>query len=285
MKNNVYIHCKKDLKWMVIIFTLTLLPLLFYGMYKNGYLLYKKDIISFWNIFKPVYLILISLIIELIRRVIFKIKFKYDFDLLSIIIIPLFMPYNTSYLIYSGSLIIFLVIYEFLNKKLYFNKNAFVITSIIIMNIVMKHITFLNPLEAQNIYVFDNFDLFFGRSIGGICSSNIFLGIIFFLINSSINNYKWSSSLISIGTYLLLALCFKENPNILLNSNLYLALIIVLPIDMYSPRKNNSLYIYSIIVGISTFIFTVYINVYYGVFIGILLSSLIYNIIAKPYIK
>ena len=41
-----------------------LIPLLIYGVYKNGYLIYEKGLINFFDILKPLYLVLIGIIIK-----------------------------------------------------------------------------------------------------------------------------------------------------------------------------------------------------------------------------
>lgn len=47
---------KKTIDKLVIERIILLVPLLLYGIYKNGFLLYKSGIINMVNVFKPLYL-------------------------------------------------------------------------------------------------------------------------------------------------------------------------------------------------------------------------------------
>ena len=97
---------KRNIKNLVIINILFLVPLLLYGCFKNGFLLYEKNLISFWEVFKPIYLILISWGIKIIIDLIFKRKIIIDYNLLYVIIIALIMPYNINLIVYFISLFI-----------------------------------------------------------------------------------------------------------------------------------------------------------------------------------
>ena len=59
----VYVHSKNDLKKNVIYFLYSLIPLYLYGIYKNGYLLYQRNLIGFLGMFKLVILLGIGLLI------------------------------------------------------------------------------------------------------------------------------------------------------------------------------------------------------------------------------
>ena len=58
---------KYKTKDLVIQTILLLLPLLLYALYKNGYLIYEKRLISIYYLFKPLYLFLISIILLIIK--------------------------------------------------------------------------------------------------------------------------------------------------------------------------------------------------------------------------
>ena len=60
-ENNVYIHSQNNLKKIVFQYILCIIPLVFYGIYKNGFLLWNRDLMTFLAIFKLIYLLLISI--------------------------------------------------------------------------------------------------------------------------------------------------------------------------------------------------------------------------------
>ena len=277
--NNVYIHTKDNLKKIIIKYLIFLLPIIFYGIYKNGVLLYQKDLISFLAIFKVIYLILIGLFIDFIIRLIFKKKLHIDFDLLSVIIIPLFMPFNINILIYAGLLLGSMFIYELLSKLIKINRCAFIIFIILISNLLISSLNFLNPLEEANIYVFNTLDLLWGRNIGGMSSTSIIWGLVLLILGTIFNDYKWYIPLFSILFFLGIAFTFDINTNLYTNSMVIMALILVHIDTRFTPLSKLGGIIYGAILGIISYFLTIYLDYYYGVFVSILIISLIYEIV------
>jgi len=95
----VFIHSKNSLKKNVINYIILLIPLYIYGIYKNGIILYTKDLINIFSIFKLLYLLIIGIVGYILKNIIFKKKVHLDYEFLSLFIIPLFMPYNINYFI------------------------------------------------------------------------------------------------------------------------------------------------------------------------------------------
>ena len=175
-KNRVFFHNKVNIKNIVISYLLCLIPLILYGIYKNGILLYTRDLISFLSIFKIIYLLIISLLIYiLVDILIFKKKEIWTLDLLFLMIIPLFMPQNINLFVYGISLFISFLISNVLERKIKFNKMAFCKLFIILVLVVINNYTYLNPAENLNIYSLNYWDLLWCRNIGGIASTNIIL--------------------------------------------------------------------------------------------------------------
>lgn len=88
----------KDSKSLVIRDLCLLLPLVIYGIYKNGYLIYTRELTSFFSIFKPLYLILISIIIKIIIDYLKYKHIKIDYDC---VIVNIF--FCISYIFISGA--------------------------------------------------------------------------------------------------------------------------------------------------------------------------------------
>ena len=124
MKDKVFLHTKENISIIVKKYLLCLLPLIIYGIYKNGYLLYSRNLISFPEIFKIVYLLLISFCVYLIiNKLIFKKSF-WSLDLVFILVIPLFMPSNINIVIYTLGLFM-----SYSNIRAHFNGNITVETT------------------------------------------------------------------------------------------------------------------------------------------------------------
>lgn len=274
MKDKVFLHTKENISIIVKKYLLCLLPLIIYGIYKNGYLLYSRNLISFPEIFKIVYLLLISFCVYLIiNKLIFKKSF-WSLDLVFILVIPLFMPSNINIVIYTLGLFISYLLASILGKKLKFNKMAFCKLFIILLLVLFSNYTYLNSGEALNIYSLNLWDNLWGRNIGGIATSNIILGLIILIIFCLTNIYKKSVAISSLLTFLILTLILNDfNINIITYSTPILG-IILLNIDTTStPVTKKAMIIYGTMHGILTSILTTYLNLNEGVFISTLFLS------------
>ena len=274
MKDKVFLHTKENISIIVKKYLLCLLPLIIYGIYKNGYLLYSRNLISFPEIFKIVYLLLISFCVYLIINKLILKKSFWSLDLVFILVIPLFMPSNINIVIYTLGLFISYLLASILEKKLKFNKMAFCKLFIILLVVLFSNYTYLNSGEALNIYSLNLWDNLWGRNIGGIATSNIILGLIILIIFCLTNMYKKSVAISSLLTFFILTLILNDfDINIIAYSTPILG-IILLNIDTIStPVTKKAMIIYGIMHGILTSILTTYLNLNEGVFISTLFLS------------
>lgn len=280
--NRIYINSKITIDKYILRYIYGLIPLIIYGIYKNGILLYNLNLINFLEIFKILYLLIISLIIYTIYCLIFKKKIKLNLEVLNILIIPLFMPPSVNILIYTITLFIGLIINHYLSKVLKYNNTTFMLLFILLFLIIFKNYNYLNLAEATKSYSFSFLDLLFGRNTAGIASSSIIIGLLLIIYFSIFTIYKKEITLSSIISFILL-IGLLNNFNIvnILNGNAILSLILIAPDMLSTPIKRNEKIIYGIIIGLLSAIFTQYIDNYCGSIIAILLISIIYNPIRK----
>ena len=172
-----YLHTKNDNKKSILIYFSTLIPLIIYGIYKNGYLLYLNHYISFLNIFKIVYLVLISLLISILIEYLFTKNISFNYSHLDLVIIALFCPYNISILLYSIIILIYRIIDEVFLNKYNINKIALMHLLLALIMFLLGKYSYLNIAEANNIYLLNLGDIILGRGVGGIGTSSIILGI------------------------------------------------------------------------------------------------------------
>lgn len=274
MKNNK----TKDL---VILNVVLLIPLLLYGIYKNGYLIYIKNLINFIEIFKPLYLIIFSVVIKFGVDLIKYRKIKMDYNLVYAILIGMIMPYNINYLVYIVSFISLYVITLYLEKYIKFNKVCFIYLIIVLVNVIFKEFTYLSLLEQKYSFSFDFLDLLIGRSIGGISSTNILFSLIAYVI--LINNfyYKKDIPLVINISYLGLAFIYfilTNNSMLLLNSELIFASIFICSLPEYSPYKGKMQIVYGVIIGIISFVISIFFNSVIAIYIATFILSLFFNI-------
>ncbi len=277
---------------IIIRYYLVIIILTIYATYKNGILLYNKKLINFVYIFKPLLLILLSLSISylitfLYKKYIKKEKYsiKSDYNPIFIALIVFCLPININIFYYLIFIVIFNIVKLFLNIKI----NYYAMMKLIIILAIIL----LNKYNYQNIYELSietnlsTFDMFFGKAIGGIATSNILLLIICYIILCTLINYKKEIPLISFVSYFLtlIVFCLIFNQNIIINikdmicSEFIYAIILIATISFYSPILRNQRIIYSILIGILSFTFNKIFNIYEGVFIAILITSIIFSII------
>ena len=263
---------------------LLLFPLIIYSLYKNGYLIFKKDLIGLSMIFKPLYLILIGVVIKIGYDLIFYKKIKVDYNLLNVVLISMIVPYNMNILLYGGILLIIYPLTNLLYKVVKFNKVAFIYLIIIFISIIFKPLVFKTPLELNYSYSFNFINLLMGRSIGGISSTSILFSLLAYSILIFNYYYKKDIPLVINITYLILSFIYfiiLGNSNYLLNSELIFASIFIATIPNGSPYRRLMQIIYGILIGIITFIISIYYNSIIAVYIAILFLSLFLNIRQK----
>ena len=280
--NRVYIHSKNTIEKYVLKYIYGLIPLVLYGIYKNGIVLYNANLISFFSIFKVLYLIFISLIIYIIFSIIIKRKLKLNLELLSMLIIPLFMSQSINLLIYAISLLVLLFVDYYLSKIIKYNNMSFIILSIILILMIFNKYNYLNPIEQTNNYLYTFIDLLFGRNPGGISTSSIIIGLILIVYFSVFTLYKKNIVLSSIIVFLIFTFILNDfNINSLLNSNAILSFILIAPELKNTPVSIKGTIIYGSLIGIISGLLCQYVSFYVGSFLAIFIISLIYGILHK----
>lgn len=262
---NVYLHDKNDLKKNIIKYIICLLSLYLYGFYKNGILLYSKDYVSFLEMFKIVYLLILSICAYFLTNKILKKEFKLDLTFLSLFLIPLFMPLSINLFVYFGIVFIFLLFRKYYNVALV----------ILVLSFLGK---FASPMDDTSLYAFSTWDYLWGRNIGGIGSTSIVLGIIIAIVLSFTNNYKYLISIFGLLSFSILSILFKDYA-FLINGNAILTILFIATIPDKSPVLKKYMIIYGLLIGILGFIFMKVLNPYYGMVLSTAVISIIYEIL------
>lgn len=275
MNSKVFLHNKENIAKIIKRYLLCLIPLVLYGLYKNGFLLYSRDLISLFESFKIIILLLISIgIYFLVDKLIFHQKKFWTFDLLYLLIIPLFMPPNINAGIYTIGLFISFILANLIEKKFKFNKMAFCKLIIILLLVIFSNYSYANAGENLNIYSLNLWDNLWGRNIGGIASTNIILGLLIFLVFCITNNYKTIVATSSLVTFIVISLCLNSFDITVLTSSSAILGFILLSIDSFStPHTKKGMLIYGILAGLITALLTKFVNLDEGVFISTLFLS------------
>ena len=275
--NNVYLHFKKNN--LNILYLISIILLVIYGFYKNGILIYNELNGNIINLFRPITFSIFSVIPAFIFQFIKNRKISIDNNIIYILIFSLCVPINMNigiYFIYS--IIVNLLLY-FVIPKYSLNINYISLFKIIIIILlkIIKQYEYANSLEKISKYSYNLLDIFFGRGISGVCCSSIFLILISYAIFTSNSYYKKEIPVISISIYFIISLALKLllGKVIIINSLIIYSLIFIAPISSMSPVGMKERKIYSLVLGILTFIFTYYFSQFDGVIYAIFISSFI----------
>lgn len=257
------------------------IPLILYGIYKNGYLIYEKNLMNFISIFKPLYLVAIGIIIKIIIDLFKYKKIKYDYNFVYVVLVGMIMPCNINLIVYIVSFAVIYIATLFLEKYIRFNKVCIMYIITIIINLIFNDFTFKSIIEQNYSYSFSFLDLLMGRSVGGISSTSILFSLIAYII--LINNFYYKKDIpLAINiTYLSLAVIyfiFTKDNSILLNSELIFGSIFVSSLPEYSPYKVRNQIVYGIFIGILTFTLSIFFNSIISIYISTFISSLFLNL-------
>lgn len=280
---NTYIHNNKNTNSILKIYFLSLTPLIIYGIYKNGILLYQKNVIGFVGVFKPLIYVIIPLVCYTMYNFLTQKKFFINFDTFSWVCLGLFVPPSLNVMLYLLIVILGIILQHFLDKK--FNVRVLTKLVIVLTIYILGKYSYMNNLESITKYAYNFLDILWGRSVGGVFSTSVIYTIICLLILNLSKYYKNSISIISILLILSLdfiRLIFVKDINIIfLNiSGIMLAITLFGAELKYSPYTNKGKLLYSIVLGLLTFVFSIFLP-YEGVFIAILILSATYKYFDK----
>ena len=258
------LHSKKDIFYLYKYLFLALIPLIIFGIIKNGLLL-SRETSSTYIILKPTIYFLINFALGFILDYIDNKKIKIGKYLVMLTMLFMIISINTSiWLLLIGDLLLVLLLR--FDKEI-INKVA--LTKLIIVGVMfaLHNLSFTNVMEASGSYVFSFMDLIIKGQIGGIATCNLLLVAI--LMISLLYNiiYKRNLALISILTY---ALYFGI---ISINSTALFELIMVGTISNYSPRTPKGEIVYGLLLGIVSAVLCNYVSVYIGTTIAIVIIS------------
>lgn len=290
--NKTYLKAKDNIKSINLNIFIALLPLLFTGFYKNGLKLYINNLVSVYGLFKPLLFDIIGLLCGIIVNIIYNRikksnnKIFNDFYPLYGLLIASVISINTNIVLFTTSTFILLLISKLLNN----NKiNIIAFTSLIIIFIsnLLGQFTYLNLYEQKNTLTLNSLDYLIGRGSGGINTTYILVLIISLIVLSVNRYYKKEIPLYSSITFiscLTFYLIFTNKigtilDNIFTNGILF-SYIFIAPEFLTSSYTKKGKIIYSIIIGVVTFILYLFYPPLSALG-GIIIASLCHRIIDK----
>lgn len=255
------------IKKIILTYIYLFIPFIMYSIYKNGYLLYKDNLVNLVGVIKPLILPLIGISLLFIGN---KIRKNYDmFDLVNILLISMCVSPTINYLLFILLIISYLVLKQVLKDKI----------NLVVLVILISYMFtgIMNKGESTILYDLTYTDMFIGRNVSGISTSSILLSLISLSILSSSIYYKRIIPIISIMGYLGLSIIYylitKDN-SLLFNSLYYFTVVFISTIPEYSPNNKKDMVIYASILFIGSFLISL-INPYISGFVTLLILSVI----------
>ena len=280
MNNRVYLHSKEKENSLVKIMIYLLIPFFLLGFYKNGIQLYRHHLVSIVMLFKPLFLLGISIFVSLLFSLIKRKPFISYLLLTNILISLVTMP--------STNIIMYLVTIIALNAILCFvNFNAISLFMIIsfIFSIFLKDYTFLNAFEKSVEHDYSFINYLFGQGSGGIGNTFFLFSIISLLVLCLRFSYKKHIPLTALTIYYILLIIYTlikghVDLDLFMNNNLVFAIIFIAPLTLNSPYTKGGCYIYGTLLGIFSFV-SIFIDLNIGIYFAIFILSLFYKLFDK----
>lgn len=275
--NNIYQKSPFKYQTCILIAMYTLIPLILMGFYKNGIMLYFKDLVKIIYIIKPLLFVVTGIILGLILPILFHKKDYLKTLIYYNLLISLCLSINTKlYLFASFLLVLDILFLLFLNKV----KINFVALSVLLIGLTSYFIfdtSFLNHYEMINNHSYGIIDFLLGFSVGGIGTTNIILVLLSLSILAFVPYYKKDISIMGVSLYVICCLwglvveyTFVQIVELICSYSVLFALVYIVPINQYSPKKESKRYIYTALICFITFILVFFFKCQFGVYIAII---------------
>ena len=295
MKNNVYVRSRRSIKNISLVRILLLVPLMVYGIYKNGIYLFMKNYTNLIGMFKPLVLILIGAGICALVNIIYEYIIKRNksnyinvlfssFHIEYGIILACISSINTNVIVFSATTFVLLFISKFIRKRI--NIIAIIFIAIYVIQIYMfKDYSFLNRYDTSRAFSLEFMDYIVGRGYGGIATTHIILLIVAMLGISITNNNKTNITISAITTSLVVfgmySIIGKVPFEVLMfNNSMLFTFTYVATEYLTSSYTYTGEIIFGVLVGLLTFGFY-FVNPILAPYIAITIVSLFNNLIDR----
>ncbi len=282
-----------------LLYILSVLPLIIFGFYKNGIVVYQHDFISLLLALQYLIIPIVIIILSYVFETYYYMGTKKEEDTNSVV--NSIVPYvnvlcylvcaPNDYLWLTIPLIIVLdVLLKFIDSKLAINQIA------LFKGILFGVMTLMNNLNYANLYeaslssqVTDPAMLFIGNGIGAIGVTSSLCALIGYIILLFNSYYKKDIpivafigyAIVSIIMYFVGGLSFNDILVNTFNSGLLFALIYVASLSTATPVIRSGRIIYALLVGVLCAISVNILNMDIGVYIVILVLGLLSPIFDK----
>lgn len=291
MENNVYIRSNRSIMSISLTRLAMILPLIIYGIYKNGVYLYRNHLVGAIEMLKPLIIILGGAVIaaiinylyeRLIRRQknnILDMLFS-SFHIEYAILLGCIMSININLWIYFATLTALLIVSKFIGDKA--NTICLIFLAIYAISSFTGGFAFANVYETSKTFSYELIDYLIGRNPGGIASTHIILLVAALIGLSITNNNKTTISLTAIITYIFIMLIYaffthNNYMNIITCNNFLFIASFIATDSVTSCYTTRAMIISGLLISILSF-GIYFINPILAPIIAVLLTSLLTRI-------
>jgi Na+-translocating ferredoxin:NAD+ oxidoreductase RnfD subunit len=295
MKNNVYVRSKKSIANMSITRIILLIPLIIFGLYKNGVYLYLNKYTNIGGFFKPMMFIILGALIGALVNIIYEYIFKGNKDnIISVLFSSFHIEYgillacitsvNTNVFVFMSVVFVMLFISKILKNRINIMSITFIVIYFIQQQLFGGY-TYLNAYDTSRVFSLDFMDFMIGRGYGGIATTHIILLIIALIGITVTNNNKSNISISSAITIFLLFGIYSianhmDIGKLILNNSYMFACVYIMTDYVTSSYTKNGEIIFGVLCGLLTFGFY-FINPIIAPYIAITIVSLFNNLIDR----
>lgn len=278
-ENDYYYH----LGMILILFIL-------YGFYKNGILPFLNQDATIFQMLRPLLLPImgfgVGIFVDYLiwwqsnEKIIWTSSPYYG------TLITMTLPMKSNMIIVGILLFALLFLFRKLEKNKW-NINGLIVTKclFVLLFTFLAKVSFQNNTESTNTIVYSILDIFFGRNVGGVAITSIFLSLISYAYLWFYYYYKKSIPIYLLGTFVVVSLIFElilPTGNLLLfllNPSLIFASIFFATEIKSSPYTKTGYQIYGIVSGLLAFVFIKFLHTIEGVYLALTIMSLLVPVI------
>lgn len=291
-KQKTFIHSENSIFSLNIRYLLVLLPLILFGFYKNGILVYQKGYTTILGMFKPLIIPLMGFGIGLLLFFLLVKRKKNNLIMplkastfpIQTLIVGMTMPIKVNIYAYLVLMIVLSIIYLkfFYNKKFSFNFIALSIILIILGSYLLgdyKNILelYINNYEASVSLNPSLYRLIIGFNHSGLGISSHLIVIIVFIYLMGVITYKREIPIFLIVSFIIVGIIslimgstFSSQLRYLFNSSIIFSLFFIANESTSSPTTNLAMIFYSLLIVILYLVFNLFASslaIYLAIFV------------------
>ena len=275
----IFLHSENSILRLNLQYLILLVPLVLFGFYKNGIIVYQKGYTTILGMFKPLIIPISSLLIGLLifyllntkRKITVFESFKISTFPIQTLILGMVLPIKVNIYVFLITLPIlsFFYLKFFYNKKLSFNFIALSLIVIVLSSYLLSDYKtiaqlYINNYENSVILNPSIYRLLIGFNHSGLAITNHIISIMIFIYLIPKITFKREISLYLLSIFLLIGSInlvigssFSEQLRFIFNSSLLFCIFFIANELTSTPATKLAMFFYSLLVMIFYWLFSI----------------------------